>query len=176
MDRKKFLIGAVFSLILIGVIGAATPFYSSMSPNTKAEAALERLDISKIKTGVPLILSRNPVQTIQIQGYTWSFLLFKKQNGNINVFDIPVKHHNVGMPDYIWYRPFNNCSNFGPTIVDDIIDESAPIKCHDYESDPPWWASRMWNIDGKAITSHTPDMLPTKGKVEGKYFVFGKKS
>ena len=176
MDRKKFLSGAVIVISSFGVIAALTPFSKSLKPNAKAEAALERLDTSTLESGKSMIVGPHPLYGNLHFGYDWSLLIYKKYNGEIKIWDIPTKGLNVGMPDIKWYRPWFPCEHFGPTKVSGKVDESQPIKCHDLKSKDSWYPDMQWDINGKNIKGHASDMYPTRGVIEGKYFVFGKSS
>ena len=176
MDRKKLLLGAVFSLAIIGFLGTLTPFVSSMSPNAKADAHLERIDISKIEAGKPILTKPYAEYENGYNHYDWALLIYKKYDGNLNVWHVPTKGNFVGMPDIHWYRPSFKCAQFGPTFVNGKVDESKPIKCH-YSSDPDsWFMGLEWDIDGNNIKGHVKDMRKAKGTIEGKYFVLGKRS
>jgi hypothetical protein len=177
MDRKKFLLGAVFSLILIGLFGAMVPFVSSLSPNIKAEAALVRLDISKIQNGQFKTIQAHPIYGDTRRGFKWGLMIYKKYNGELRVWDIAIKTNgDFGLPDRHWFNPYWPCASFGPSLTSGLVNESLPIMCRDQRSDDSWGQWMQWDIDGKAISKHTPDMHRTKGSIEGKYFVFNKSS
>jgi hypothetical protein len=176
MDRRKFLLGAVCSLFLVGFVGALTPFVSSMSPNAKANAALERIDISKIHPGKLILTESYSGYENRYNGYNWSLLIYKKYNGQLNVWNIPTKGKVVGMPDIRWYRPYFECNQFGPTFVNGKVDESKPIKCHNSNQPDGWFMKLEWDIDGNVTKGHTDNMHKAIGTIEGKYFVLGKRS
>ncbi len=177
MDRKKFLLGAVFTLILIGLFSAMTPFVSSLSPNIKANTALERLDISKLHNGQFKIINAHPNYGDARRGFKWGLIIYKKYNGELKIWDVAVKNNgDVGLPDLHWYKPSWPCGSFGPSFTSGLLNESLPIKCHDSKNEDSWGLHMEWDIDGKALTKDTPDMQPTKGIIEGKCFVFNKSS
>ena len=81
------------------------------------------------------------------------------------------------MPDVHWWQPVYECKNFGPTIINGIVDETKEIKCHDkaslYANWPDIW---YWDIDGKNLVTKRTDLEETIGTIEGNYFVFRKSS
>jgi hypothetical protein len=176
VDRKKFLLGVVCSLLFIGFVGALTPFVLSLSPNAKANAALKRIDISQIQPGKPILTEAYSEYENGYNDYNWSLLIYKKYSGELNVWHIPTKGKVVGMPDIWWHRPYFECSQFGPTFVNGKVDENKPIKCHYSNQTDGWFMQLEWDIDGKVIKGHTNDMHKAIGTIEGKYFVLGKRS
>ena len=58
-SRRKFLLGATGVVGGVGVVGAAVPFVASWQPSAKAKAAGApvKVNISKLETGVELLLS-----------------------------------------------------------------------------------------------------------------------
>lgn len=175
MDRKKFLLGAVFSLMIIGFVGVLTPFVSSLTPNAKADSALERIDISQVPKGKFKIIKAHPIHSQETRGFEWSLMIYRKLNGELRIWDIAVRPNgDVGLPDIYWFNPYWPCGDFGPGYVNGVIDESLPITCRDQVNKDSWGRWMQWDLDGKAISKSTPDLNPIKGKIEGKYFVLNK--
>jgi hypothetical protein len=103
-------------------------------------------------------------------------LLVKKNDGQAKAWVIPTKNHTVMMPDNHWWQPMIPCKEFGPTKLNGLIDEEAPIKCHD-NSVPEWWTDKwQWSIDGENFSGQVDDMEPAIGVVEHGYFVLGKRT
>ncbi|WP_152452538.1 hypothetical protein [Microbulbifer sp. THAF38] len=176
MNQKKSLLILVSTTLLIGVVFSMVPFFSSLQPNAKAEAALFKLDISKINNG-EFIIFDHPNYGDSIRGYKWSVMIYKSHSGSITAFDIPRKGKATGLPDMYWWRPAWPCFNFGPTFSGSKVDESMPIKCHDNREELDYWLPQVeWDLSGKTIKGGMDNMLPTLGTVEGKHFVFGKRS
>jgi len=173
MLNRKLLNSIVIGMVTVGLCIAALPFILSMNPNAKHEAALPRLDISTLKIGDVVILDI-PEFGLNWGGYTWAAMLFKRKNGEISAFTLPVKDGAVGLPDMYWYRPYWPCVNFGPTKVDGVIDEQQPIQCHDSRTEQNQWYQFQWDIEGKSKYKYAEDMWPTEGEVENGYFVVGK--
>ena len=172
--RRKFLIFSVCTISLLGVILSFIPFYSSMSPNEKAKASVPRIDISGLENGTYRVV-RDLALGAANNNFEWAAFLYKKHNGELKVWHIPVKGAAVGMPDLYWWKPFYECFDFGPTVVDGIVDESLPITCHDEELPSGWWRDRwLWHIDGKELNSSMESLQEVDGEIEGKYFVFVK--
>lgn len=176
MDRKKALTIGMILISILGLVLVTTPFIGSLRPNARGAAALPRIDISHIKPGT-FELVPHPGYGAYFNGYDWSLFIYRAVDGHFLFWDVPTKDGAVGMPDLRWWRPFHQCHNFGPTFVDDSVDEAQPITCHDSELPSQWWADQWkWDINGKAIGSMVDDMQSTRGSVKGKYFVFAKNS
>ncbi|AUM13034.1 hypothetical protein [Ketobacter alkanivorans] len=176
MDRKKYLRIVIFGLIVVGGVGALYPFVMAMKPSAKADAALIRIDISDLRNGEFRIIAPNPSFGSIYNGYGWSLFVYRKQNGDLNVWHLPTKGRTVGMPDVWWYRPHFPCYEFGPTIINGVVDESKPIQCHKSDEPNAAYMNYSWDIDGKVIRGHVKDMYRAKGIVQGNYFVLGKSS
>ncbi len=169
MDRYKFLSRMTLALFVIGVIAAMYPFWASMRPNAKAYGALPRLDVSKVNHGEFLIVQM-PNGFQLHSGYEFQVAIYKDTNGNVNVWNVPVKNRAVAMPDIHWWRPMFPCKNFG------ISQDKASIACLDPDT-PEWWQKHWrWTLDGKNIEQMVDDLERARGILEGDYFVFGKRS
>ena len=177
MPLKKLLITCTTCLTLIAIFIAGTPFFLSLKPNARAEAALPRVDISKMKPG-ELRLHDHPTWGNAGQGYNWSVLIIKLSADSIKAWVVPAQNGHIGMPDWHWWRPIYPCKIFGLSTSAGSTDEDSNLMCHDKDTPYDWLLSRWkWDLNGKAIDSKTAEDMPIAvGAVEGKYFVLGKRS
>jgi hypothetical protein len=172
---KRILTYLVNGLAFIGIVALSVPFILSLNPSERVDASLPRVDLSSLEPGRHRTV-RNPKLPEYYDGIVWSVLLIKKKDGQVKAWVIPTKNNTVMMPDIHWWRPMTPCETFGPTKLNGLIDEEAPIKCHD-DSVPEWWADKwQWSIDGKNLSDQVDDMEPAVGVVEHGYFVLGKRS
>ena len=176
MNRKKFLSSAVLVILFVGVGLSFVPLMSSLGPSAKAEAALARIDISNLEEG-ELIFMVHPNYGESIRDYNWGVMIYKRYDGSLLAYDVPMKRNSVGLPDLYWWQPAWECFNFGPSKTNGLVDEGEPIKCHDtHRAKSDWFPDLEWNINGESIKGGMKDMLHTKGVIEGNHFVFGKRS
>jgi len=171
MNRKKVLIVGVALFLIIGIGALSVPFFRSLLPSEKVISTLHRLDLTVVKKG-EFKYFPHPVP-LKVDNYEWAVLVYRKKDDSIKIWGIPMDNGNVGLPDLQWRKPFYDCKNFGPTLVDGVIDESLPIKCHDVKQLSEWWATEwQWDIDGKSLGSMVDSLHKTKGDLVGNEFVF----
>jgi len=176
MTRRKFLTIALLLVIFIGVILGSFPFFESLKPSARSEAALPKYDMSSLNGGETIRL-KHPTLGSLANGYVWSVLFYRRHDGRLLAWNIPTKGGVAGLPDFHWWRPAYKCSDFGPTKVDGVVDESLPIKCHDKPSGSnDWYLGWKWDIWGNATLMGLDDMYKTKGVENGSFFVFRKRS
>ncbi|WP_163834007.1 hypothetical protein [Spartinivicinus ruber] len=162
-------------IAVTGLMFARLPFIYSLKPNAKADAALPRIDVSDIKPGTYIFLP-HPIYGELYSGYSWSVMIYRKHDGTVKAWDLTTRNGAVGMPDLHWWRPFYDCKQFGPTVINGEVQENLPIQCHDADIPSNWWANEWrWNISGKNLGKMMSDLNETVGVVEGKYFVFAKR-
>ena len=175
MNHRKLLTIGTITILLLGLVFVATPFIKSFAPSAKAISKISRIDISEIQEGNYKFFD-HPTLASSSTGYKWAIMAYKKSDDSLKTWNIPMQGSSVGMPDLRWWRqPIENCKNFGPTLIKDVIDETKPIKCHDKKLPPQWWVDEwQWDIDGKSLGRMGDDLMPTKGVIEGDFFVFKK--
>ncbi len=158
----------------VGILVAMSPFISSMKPSAKAKAELPRIDISVLDSGV-LHFYDNPARGAFFNGYKWKLLVYKSPDGLIRVWDIPVRNGSVGMPDIHWWRPVHSCQTFA--LINKVEGfNKIQITCLDTDI-PEWWAKHWrWYTNGKNIEQMVDDLDESSGVIEGKYFIYGKRS
>jgi len=171
MNKRQFLISGLSVLSIIGLAFAAYPFIVSMLPSEKADAEIPRININEMSAGSYKIVL-HPRLGEDHNGYGYSLLIIKRKNGDINAWNLLTKGKEVGMPDYYWWRVYFTCAKFGPTLVDGVIDESKPIKCHESSESTKYISENsVWSIDGVALKPGIANLEQAKGIVEGDYFV-----
>lgn len=177
MDRLRFLQLTTAAIGTVGVLVACVPFIGSLKPSARAEAALPRIDISGIEQGTFSILP-HPALGDAVREFRWSLFVLRRNDGSVRVWDVPTKDGSVGMPDRYWWLPFYACTRFGPAMVQGRVDEESLLECRDPEAPGGWWAHAWrWDLNGKCIgATCAEDMQVTLGIVEGRYFVYGKRS
>ena len=164
------------TILLIGVGFSFVPFFGSLGPGEKENAALPRIDISSIQPGSFEFRPHLAIGRLH-SGYDWHVLIYRKVDGSVNVWDVPMMDGMVGMPDLEWWRPFHKCQSFGPTVINGVVDESLPIMCHDVSLPSDGWSEQWrWDIDGNKLGTYVVNMYKTNGISEHGYFVFRKKS
>lgn len=175
METGRTLTAILVGLAVIGILGAAIPFLRSMEPSAKAIAALPRVKITGLNVGSyrSQVSSEKYADT---SGWTWKVLLYRKSETTIKAWRIPTRNGAVGMPDLHWWRPFFKCEEFGPTLVNGVVDESLPIKCHDESASDFWRNEWKWDIDGKNLGTMVDDLNSIDGTIEGEFFVFSGRS
>ncbi len=106
-------------------------------------------------------------------GFKSAVILVKRLDGHIDAWGISTRNGEVGLPDNHWWQTYLVCKNFGPTVINGVIDETKPISCHDdlesrYGITNNKW---KWSIDGKALVNYLDDMERIEGTVKGGYYV-----
>lgn len=171
MNRRRFLIATTFTTFIVGVVLASIPFFGSLRPNARAEAALPRFNISGIGAG-DLYVMENPIFGGNYNGYEFKLLFYKDSFGQIKVWVVPVKDGLVGMPDIHWWRPIHQCQKF------EVVTEGTEkvLACLDKDISD-WWSKQWkWTIKGENIEGMVDDLESAKGVIEDKYFVYAKGS
>ncbi len=173
-SRKKIL---AISTLLMGTVGITLvlmPFVLSLFPSNRAYAALPRYDISDLYRGsYKLVTLDRAFETFN--GFKQSVFFIKTKAGEIRAWSVYTKNGDIGMPDYHWWRVYNTCRNFGPDVINGVIDEDSYIQCHD-KNLPQWQSNNWrWNLEGKALTQNVTDMNQVDGFVEGDFYVIGEK-
>jgi hypothetical protein len=174
MNQKRMLIFLVTTLALAGVVITVYPFFQSLKPSERVDAALPRINISKMENGTYEIIP-HPVQREIHRGTDRSILVLKTNRGEVRAWTIPTKNNSVLMPDMRWWQPIYECRSFGPTVRDGKVIESEPIRCHDKET-PEWWGEQwQWHFTGTNIKGQVADLEPAKAVVEHGDLVVGKR-
>lgn len=177
---RKALLITVAVLCLLGLSVFMIALFSTLSPsgNGKVEGQLPRIDVSNLLPGHYSIY-RVPELAYTTMNFENQFMVYRKLNGELRVWQVPTDNGKVGMPDLYWWRPFYRCENFGPTMINGLVDESQPMRCHDQKLPSEAWGERwQWDLNGNALKVadqgklRVDDMLTMGGSVEGKYFVF----
>ena len=172
MNRKNALTLSTLLIIIIGIAILFIPFASSFLPSEKVVSTSPRIDLSVINKGEYKYYP-NPVRPEYLKNYKWAVLVYRKYDGLIKLWDVPIKNGKVGLPDIRWFKPIYDCNDFGPTLVSGKVDESKPIKCHDTKQLSEWWANEWrWDIEGKSLGSMVSNLHKTKGYQQGKEFIF----
>lgn len=168
MKTRKQLVLAIIVFSIVGFAFASYPFLASMAPSKRAESEIPRINIKEMSPGTYKITTHS--RSVE---YYYKFksavMIVKRHDGKIDAWDLFVKNGAVGMPDYHWWQVYYTCKDFGPTIVNGVIDETMPISCHDSKEDV-----RKWSIDGKSLTEYFDDLHKAEGFVEGDYFVLSR--
>lgn len=157
-------------MLAIAVVITVLPFLQSMKPSAEAINRLPRIKLTGIGPGDYRLLSYIPRLTDHDDWEITAFV-YKKNNGELRVWRLLAKNGAVGMPDLRWLRPLVECKNFGPTVVNGVVDESKPITCHDDGVSAYWRQEWRWSIDGKNMGKTVEDMDALSGSIEGDYFV-----
>lgn len=168
---KKVVLGLCF-------VGFASLFYvliGTLNPSEKAKADIPRVDISEIHAGQFLTME-TPFSGVVSRKFNFGISVYKDMKGNVQVWTTPVNDGKVGMPDVFWWRPFYECSNFGPKIENGRVKEDSFIECRDLDVPEGWKSEWKWNLVGENQGNWTKDMLETIGVINGDYFVFHKSS
>ena len=174
MTIKQHLSVALLSLSFIGTVLAAYPFLASLSLSEKAIAELPQLRIDDMRIGSFKIV-KHPKSENRFRGYEDAIMLVKKNNGDVNAWHVRVKDGAIGMPDYNWWVIYYSCKQFGPTLVNGLLDEASPIACHvPTESMYGYAKIWRWSIDGIALNPNVANMEKAKGHVKGKFFILGR--
>jgi len=163
MNRKKFLIGAVFILILIGLLATCAPFVSSLNPNSSTLDSRPSINVKDLEVGKSLNFKTS-----------WFHVFINKtsdQENPFKVFAIPYDGEKYLLPEFGWHRPVLPCIDF--------IQETT-FQCKDtyeYEEtkDLVWWSYMKWDKNGNYIGKQeyekwghvVPDLQSPKFKVVG---------
>ena len=170
MKPRKILVAATIGLLSIGIVITAIPFFQSMSPTEQEHNNLPRVKTVGISPGEHKLLDYFPTVT---SNHDWQLraFVYRKLNGDLKVWRLFSKNGTVGMPDLTWSRPMFGCKEFGPTMIDGIVDETKSITCHD-DGVPDYWRKEWrWTIEGKNLGTMVEDMDSVSGSIEGDFFV-----
>ena len=172
LSRRALLVGAVWCMIGIGIVGYFTPLLLSFGPNAKAEPALPIIDVSRIMPGQTRF-EEHPLYGAIFRDYKWSILFYRHTDGKLSAWDVVTENGVLVMPDWDWWRPSGQlCQNFSP-----VPDQSDGVtyQCNDLPK-IQWYSELQWDIEGKNIAGGTGDMLATRGELKGGKFKVGKLS
>ena len=175
MKSRKNLIATIFGLLSIGTVIAAIPFIQSMGPTAQAFNDLPRVKVAGIGPGQHKLQNYIPTHSSADDWQLHAFV-YKKFDGELRVWRLFSKNGAVGMPDLSWSRPMLECRDFGPTIINGIVDETKPITCHDDNVSDYWRKEWRWTVDGKNLGKMVEDMDQVSGSIEGEYFVIQNRS
>ncbi|MES9852794.1 MAG: hypothetical protein ABW170_13320 [Candidatus Thiodiazotropha sp. L084R] len=172
MKKRKLLILTMIAMLIVGGSYAAYPFLASMNPSMKANAEIPSVSIKEMKPGSYKI-SAHSRSVEYFQGYKSVVMLVKRLDGRIDAWSLLARNGEVGLPDYHWWQVYIDCKNFGPAVIDGVIDETKPITCHDdlekkYGISNNRW---KWSIDGRSLTKYLNDMERIEGSVKGDHYV-----
>ncbi len=170
MISRTSLVAAIAGMLLIALVVAIVPFLQSMNPTARAYNDLPRIKLTGLAPGDYRLADYLPQHTAP-GDWTIKAFVYKKHSGEINVWRLPARNGAVGMPDLSWWRPLFECRNFGPTVVNGIVDETGPITCHDDKVSDYWRREWRWTIDGKNLGKMVEDLDPVFGSVQGEFFV-----
>ncbi|MEY4589363.1 MAG: hypothetical protein RL497_1439 [Pseudomonadota bacterium] len=170
---KKTLWWLTGLIFLVGLYFLTQLFSKSLNPSARAEAQLQRFDITQIKPGTFQWHELNTSSWGKIQ---FHLLLYKTHASELRAWELPKIDAAVAMPDIHWWLSFYPCADFSPTIINGLVDEQQPIRCEDKEYDDSWLEQWRWSIvTGRNLGSWKMDDLPeAKGVIEGDYFIYGK--
>ncbi len=173
-SRKKILTISTLLMAIVGITLTLMPFVLSLFPSNRAYAALPRYDISDLYPGsYKLVTPDSAFETFN--GFKQSVFFIKTKAGEIRAWSVYTKNDEIGMPDYHWWRVYYTCREFGPGVINGVIDEDSYIQCHDKKL-AQWQSNNWrWNLKGKALTQNVTDMNEVKGFIEGDFYVIGKK-
>ena len=171
--NRGTLRGAAVSMLVIGLGITAVPFVASLGPNAKGDAALTRISISDLAPGhARLHTLGEPLWGNDVRH---GVLLVHRADGRFQAWDVPVREGRVLMPQFRhWFGALQPCANFGPTVREGMIDELAPITCHDVELPAQRAEGWRWSLDGKSF-GVAEDLTPSVGQFERAHFVVGKR-
>ena len=171
--NRRVLTSITVALAALGLAFIAVPLIGSLKLNAKADAALPRMDLSQLQPGRPEIRD-HPLYGKMFGEFSWSVLVLKHAHGKVSVWDIPTRDGKVAMPDIRWWRPFYVCASF--VLSARAAGESVRFHCTDAEVPDFWRGEWQWSESGTALGNNVDDMQATAGAIEGKYFVFAKRS
>lgn len=174
MKSRTYLVTTTIGLLSIGVVAVAIPFLKSMGPTAQALNDLPRVKITGIDPGEYRLQNYIPTHGSS-DGWQLQLFIYRRFNGDLKVWRLFSKNDAVGMPDLSWTRPMLECRDFGPTVVNGLVDESRPITCHDDNVSDYWKNEWRWTIDGKNMGKMVEDMVPVSGSIEGEFFVIHKR-
>ena len=143
-----------------------TPFVLSMRPPVDAGKDLPRIDVSALYPGTLITYDEQREDK-------WSsrYIIYKDRESEITTFLVPLYEGKVRMPDLKWWRWGVLCTNFGPTIIEGMVDPSSHFKCQGPEKHEWWDKENVWDINGVNLGRMTEDMEKINFSVEGKYLV-----
>ena len=152
MDRRRILVRLTVSLILGGLVVAAIPFVSSLSPTeVTKDAAKVKIKISDIPDSGVLV--------VDLYDYK-AMILY---NPKLQVFLMPYHNGTYRLPDGTWKRPFVPCNNF-------IINQDG-FSCEDPSLGESWNQEATWTLTGKSKGTWMPDLQTINFCDEGSYIV-----
>jgi hypothetical protein len=172
MSKRKLLVSAIVLMVIVGFSFAAFPFVAALSPSMRANAEITSININDMKPGSYKIATHSG-SVEYFRGYKSSVMLVKRLDGHIDAWRLSTRNSEVGLPDYHWWQVYFDCKDFGPTLVNGVIDETKPICCRDdlerrYGITNNRW---KWSIDGKALVNYLDDLDRIEGTVKGGYYV-----
>ena len=174
--HKLVLRRAVVGLLLLGLVGACTPFALSLLPNDKGRAGLHRIVVSDLAPGeyrFHQIVDPGPSSS-PTSRYGWGALLIRHPDGELAVWDVPIGwDEQIGMPDLIWARRALPCDDFRPSTNFPTSLKGVTIECWDDDLPLYWREELRWTLDGVSLGRHSPDMERIDGRIVGDDFLIG---
>jgi len=151
-SSRKLLAFLVLALLVAGIGFVALSFVQTLSPTTKAIAALPSVDTKDIGRGQAVL--------VKAESRFGAFVVRDEKN-TIHVFRVPISEHGyVQMPDIHWWKPRMECKAFGVHVT-----AGTPfIGCGDSlpnEYANAYWANAWrWGLDGKTLSGPCDSMEP----------------
>ena len=165
MDRLRVLKLSVLAMLSIGGLSIATVFLSSMNPSAKAELNLVRLKVSDLKQGEFSVGESN----------FYVFFAYKTKEDRLKVVEIPSYDSKIFLPDYSWDRPIVECEKFVfPILPNGKWNSDGVFRCIDPQLPKHWLDISAWDVNGKNISGHLPDLRTPDFNIEHGYVVIGR--
>lgn len=169
MDRRSFLRLGTKILVLAGLLALILALLQSLLPSGEDDSLLPRFDISSLGPGEVTHFD-GPANT----PLSRRWIVLRLENGEVEVFSVPVRGGSVLLPDLHWWKPGYACRRFGPDMVQGRIAADAIIRCHDDDLPPRIAAESRWALDGENLGEMTDDIPTPRFRVEGGQLVIGR--
>jgi hypothetical protein len=169
MSRRRLLEIGLVLVVLVGLVGLAVPFVSSLNPSATAGAGLPRLSIADLEPGTYryfLVTEGRDVRE--------GFLVLRRYYGDFGVFQVRFRGDKVVMPDLHWWSWGNDCINFVPVPMEGRLSPGGTIHCADPGLGEGSNAQHRWDYFGKNLGSMPDDLYAPKHVIERSEIVIGK--
>lgn len=152
--------------MLVGLVIAAVPFVSSLSPSQKADSLVAIIELDELDKGT----------FVEVQSQYGQVFALRDEKDELRVYLVPHHDGQYWLPDPNWERPFYPCKDFGPDSDGNKLADDGLFRCR--ESDVQWLTtdeSMTWEFSGENKTGSISDMkVPRFERVGNQLVVKGR--
>jgi len=152
MNTRRALVLGVTITAFAGLVLAAVPFISFMSPSLKAKADVKlRVELNEIPEN----------SALEVDWHVYKVFLVRKPSPT--AFLMPYMNGSYMLPDPTWERAYISCELFSVG--------SKGFSCVDPKLPDGWRENAQWDLAGNSKSDWMPDLQRAPYKIKGNSIV-----